>query len=105
MVHKPKSGEHALLPLQVSAKRNASAVQRRRPFLRALNLFGLDHLEPVILAALADDAPLLLIGAHGTAKSALLNRVAAALGLNHRHYNASLISFDDLLGYPVPNAQ
>jgi MoxR-like ATPase len=73
-------------------------------FLRGLNLFGLDHLEPVILAALADEAPMLLIGAHGTAKSALLNRIANALSLAHRHYNASLISFDDLLGYPVPNA-
>jgi len=76
----------------------------RTHLLRALNLFGLDHLDPVLLAALADERPLLLIGAHGTAKSELLNRVAAALGLAHRHYNASLISFDDLLGYPVPNA-
>ena len=76
----------------------------RAHLLRALNLFGLDHLDPILLAALADERPLLLIGAHGTAKSELLNRVAAALGLAHRHYNASLISFDDLLGYPVPNA-
>jgi MoxR-like ATPase len=43
-----------------------------------------------------------LIGPHGTAKSELLNRLAACLALSHRHYNASLISFDDLLGYPVP---
>ena len=74
-------------------------------YLRALNIFGLDHLEPVLLAALTDEQPLLLIGAHGTAKSALLNRIAAALALEHRHYNASLISFDDLLGYPIPNAE
>ena len=77
--------------------------KRKRYLLRNLNLFGLDHLDPVILAALADCQPLLLIGAHGTAKSELLNRVAVALDLEHRHYNASLISFDDLLGYPVPN--
>jgi MoxR-like ATPase len=57
----------------------------------------------VILAALADERPLLLIGPHGTAKSELLNRLAQVLGLEHRHYNASLIAFDDLLGYPVPN--
>ena len=72
--------------------------------LRSLNLFGVDHLDPVILAALADERPLLLIAPHGTAKSELLNRLAAVLGLAHRHYNASLIAFDDLLGYPVPNA-
>ena len=74
-----------------------------RNLLRALNLYGLSHLDPVILSALSDEQPLLLIGTHGTAKSALLNRLAEALHLRHRHYNASLISFDDLLGYPVPN--
>ena len=78
---------------------------QRRPLLRGLHIFGLDHLDPLILAALADGRPLLLIGAHGTAKSELLNRLAQALSLSHRHYNASLISFDDLLGYPVPNAR
>lgn len=72
--------------------------------LRALNLYGLDHLDPVLLAALADERPLLLIAPHGTAKSELLNRLATVLKLEHRHYNASLIAFDDLLGYPVPNA-
>jgi MoxR-like ATPase len=71
--------------------------------LRSLNLFGLDHLDPVILAALTDERPLLLIGPHGSAKSALLERLAAALGLDHRHYNASLLSFDDLVGFPVPD--
>jgi MoxR-like ATPase len=72
--------------------------------LESLNLFGLTHLDPVILAALADEQPLLLIAPHGTAKSELLNRLARGLGLEHRHYNASLIAFDDLLGFPVPNA-
>ncbi|RMF85212.1 MAG: hypothetical protein D6739_04810, partial [Nitrospirae bacterium] len=77
----------------------------RHRLLANLNLFGLDHLDPVLLAALADERPLLLIGPHGTAKSELLNRAARALGLEHRHYNASLISFDDLLGYPVPDLE
>ncbi len=76
----------------------------RLRLLRALGLHGLDHLDAVLLAALADETPLLLIGPHGSAKSALLERTAAALGLEHRHYNASLVSFDDLLGFPVPNA-
>lgn len=73
--------------------------------LRPLNLYGLDHLDPVILAALVDERPMLLIAPHGTAKSELLNRLASGLCLQHRHYNASLIAFDDLLGYPVPNAE
>ncbi len=71
--------------------------------LARLNLFGLDFLDLIILAALADERPLLLIGPHGTAKSELLNRLAGTLGLEHRHYNASLISFDDILGYPLPD--
>ncbi len=33
--------------------------------LRQLGIVGLDTLEPVVLAALATETPLLLIGAHG----------------------------------------
>jgi MoxR-like ATPase len=46
--------------------------------------------------------PLLLIGAAGTGKTFLLNSLSEALGLEHRHYNASLIAFDDLVGFPYP---
>jgi MoxR-like ATPase len=72
------------------------------PLLAALGLHGLAHLDAPVLAALASQTPMLLIGPHGSAKSALLERLAAALGLEHRHYNASLLSFDDLVGFPVP---
>jgi MoxR-like ATPase len=70
--------------------------------LATLGLHGLAHLDAPVLAALATQVPMLLIGPHGSAKSALLERLAAALGLEHRHYNASLLSFDDLVGFPVP---
>jgi MoxR-like ATPase len=59
-------------------------------------------MEPVILAALVTEDPLLLIGRSGTGKTFLLNTLSEALGLEHRHYNASLISFDDLVGFPYP---
>src|ERR1035437_5493209 len=71
------------------------------PF-KALGLQGFKELAPVLLAALATEEPLLLIGPHGTAKTLLLTRVAAALGLTTRHYNASLLNFDDLVGFPLP---
>jgi MoxR-like ATPase len=71
--------------------------------LRSLGIVGWDHLEPVVIAALATEAPLLVIGPHGSAKTLLLGRIAAALGLVHRHYNASLLNFDDLVGFPVPD--
>ncbi len=69
------------------------------PF-KALGLQGLTALAPVLVAALATEEPLLLIGPHGTAKTLLLIRVGAALGLTVRHYNASLLNFDDLVGFP-----
>jgi len=71
------------------------------PFKR-LGLQGLEGIAPILVAALATEEPLLLIGPHGTAKSLLLTRVAAALGLDFRHYNASLLNFDDLVGFPLP---
>lgn len=73
-------------------------------YLRRLGIQGFDAIEPVILAALATGDPLLLIGHAGTGKTLLLNILARVLGLEHRHYNASLVSFDDLVGYPYPSA-
>ena len=57
----------------------------------------------MLLAALTTREPLLLIGRHGTAKSFLLERLAQALGLVYRFYNASLINYDDLVGIPLPD--
>ena len=67
-----------------------------------LGLFGWKTLEPVILAALATELPMLLVGKHGSAKSFLLERLAESLNLNFRSYNASLINYDDLVGIPIP---
>ena len=71
--------------------------------LAALGAYGFDTQEPVILAALTSGDPILLIGRSGTGKTFLLNSISEALGLEHRHYNASLISFDDLVGFPYPD--
>ena len=71
--------------------------------LAALGAYGFEAQEPVILAALASGDPILLIGRSGTGKTFLLNSISEALGLEHRHYNASLVSFDDLVGFPYPD--
>ena len=71
--------------------------------LAGLGVYGFDSTEPVILAALVTEDPLLLIGPSGTGKTYLLNTLSEVLGLEHRHYNASLISFDDLVGFPYPD--
>jgi MoxR-like ATPase len=81
----------------------ATPAPRTTRILRTLGIVGFDALEPVILAALATETPLLLIGPHGTAKSLLLTRLCEAMGLVGRHYNASLVNYDDLIGYPLPD--
>jgi MoxR-like ATPase len=92
-----------------SAAESADAVISSSPVAASrlfapLGLQGLGALEPVLLAALGSEEPLLLIGPHGTGKTLLLTRVAQALGLACRHYNASLLNFDDLVGFPLPAA-
>lgn len=89
---------------QVKEDTSVEKIPQGISLLRKLGLVGLERIEPVILAALVHREPLLLIGNHGTGKSLLLNRLAQALGLEHRHYNASLLSFDDLVGYPLPDS-
>ncbi len=93
----------AKAPEQVA--RRSSGRTRKQPveLLSGLGLHGLSSLDAPVLAALAAQTPMLLIGPHGSAKSALLERLALALGLEHRNYNASLLSFDDLVGFPVPD--
>ena len=68
----------------------------------SLDVQGWSHLDAVILAALATCSPVLLVGLHGTAKSFLVERLALALGLSFRHFNASLVNYDDLVGIPLP---
>jgi MoxR-like ATPase len=81
-----------------------AAASHRRPFrLADLGVYGFDRHETTILAALVTEDPLLLVGRSGTGKTFLLNTLSEALGLEHRHYNASLISFDDLVGFPYPD--
>lgn len=93
------------MKLAVAADK-ADAKSKRGPFayspFRHLGLQGLEGIAPILVAALTTEEPLLLIGPHGTAKSLLLTRIAAALGLQFRHYNASLLNFDDLVGFPLP---
>ena len=79
-----------------------AATSPTRSVSAELGLEGWQHLDPVLLASLALEAPLLLVGAHGTAKSLVAERVAGAIGSELRHYNASLLNYDDLCGIPVP---
>jgi MoxR-like ATPase len=75
----------------------------KKGFLRQLGVYGYNETEVAILASLVSEDPLLLIGKAGTGKTFLLNSLSEALDLSHRHYNASLIAFDDLVGFPWPD--
>jgi len=74
-----------------------------RSLLRPLGIVGYGDVEPAMLAALATGEPLLLVSDHGAAKTLLLIRLAEALGVELRHYNASILQFDDLAGFPIPD--
>lgn len=96
-----KSTLESILPRWGDARRSGSTTVHS--ITGDLGIEGWSHLDPVLLAALALQAPLLLIGEHGTAKSLVIERVAVALGQRFRHYNASLLNYDDLVGIPVPD--
>ena len=85
-------------------KSTSMALPARVGIFDQLGVVGFSSIEAPLLAAPATDSPLLLIGPHGTAKSLLLNKIAEALDLSFRHYNASLLNFDDLVGFPLPSA-
>ena len=82
-----------------------TTIPLRQGITGTLGILGWDHLDAVLLASLATEAPLLLIGPHGTAKSLLVERMAEALNTEMRHYNAALLNYDDLVGIPLPNKE
>jgi len=84
--------------------KNKNGARNANSFLQKAGVYGFDQLEPVILASLVTEDPLLLIGKAGTGKTYLLNSLSEALALNHKHFNASYLSFDDLIGFPYPAA-
>src|SRR5205823_9191221 len=91
--------------VRMDDERNDSVLPVNDSFLSGIGVYGYDAVEPIILGALVTEDPLLLIGKAGTGKTFLLNSLSEALGLEHRHYNASLISFDDLVGFPYPTPE
>ena len=80
-------------------------MQHNKSKLAALGVYGFDHVEAVILASLVTEDPLLLIGPSGTGKTYLLNSLSETLNLEHRHFNASPISFYHLVGFPFPDSE
>jgi MoxR-like ATPase len=72
--------------------------------LEELGLYGLGALELPLLASLAGGEPLLLVGAHGAAKTALVRVVCELVGLRFHAYDASKALFEDVIGFPNPDS-
>ncbi len=101
---KIKAGE--LQPVAAAVKEPEAENEDMDPggFLRQLGLVGLEELELPILCSLVTGDPLLMVGEHGTAKTALSAAVAGALDLEFHAYDASKALFEDIIGFPNPEA-
>jgi MoxR-like ATPase len=93
----PRTGLDTAQTAELAEANPASSI------LTGLGIIGIQSIEPVVVGALLSGEPLLLIGPHGTGKSLLLSRLCQALHLDWRHYNASMLNFDDLVGFPLPD--
>lgn len=94
----PVNGKHAPAGSDDPTEREPSD----EPFLKELGLVGLEALELPILCTLVTGDPLLMVGEHGTAKTALAGAVAEAMGLRFHAYDASKALFEDIIGFPNP---
>ena len=70
-----------------------------------LGIYGWDSVEPLVLAAIVADLPVLLIGDTGTNKTEGAKTIAQAVlgaGNAFRHYEVPTLNFDDLVGFLNP---
>lgn len=73
-------------------------------FITRMGLHGWDDLALPLVCVLVRNASVLLVGRHGSAKTALARRLAEALGLPFRIFDASKTPFEDLLGFIDPSS-
>jgi len=72
--------------------------------LEELGFYGLDAVEEGILIALVTGEPILLVGRHGTAKTAICCRLGEVLDLRFHAYDAAKALFEDVVGFPSPSS-
>ncbi len=70
--------------------------------LAALGFYGLDAVEEGLHIGLLTGEPILLVGRHGTAKTAICCRLGEVLGLAFHAYDAAKALFEDVVGFPNP---
>jgi len=70
----------------------------------ALGFAGLGRVEEVVVASLITGEAILLIGRHGSAKTAVCREIAKIMSLNFHAYDASKSVFEDVIGFPNPKS-
>ena len=94
----PKKRPQPRVPVPAATELAAPGLFRR------LGIYVLEHIEASILAGLVTGDPVLLIGPHGAAKTALVRRLAGELGLRFWAYDSSKALFEDVIGFPNPKS-
>jgi len=92
----------ATAPVAVAPVSQSLSERIRRDPLEAVGLYGMETIATPVLASLVTGDPLLLVGAHGTAKTAMAEALADALAMRFRAYDASKALFEDIIGFPNP---
>ena len=72
--------------------------------LERLGIYGMEMIEKPLLAGLVTGEPVLLVGGHGTAKTALCRNIAKDLDQPFIAYDAGKAMFEDILGFPDPSS-
>ena len=85
-------------------KHSVAPMSTFRGLHERLGFAGLDRVDLPLVCALVTGDPLLLVGTHGTAKSALVRSLSRALDLRFHAYDASKSMFEDVLGFPDPTS-
>lgn len=70
----------------------------------SLGIYGYEAIEWPILAGLVTGEPILLVGNHGSAKTQLCRQLAYSLRLQFKVYDAAKNLFEDVIGFPDPQA-
>jgi hypothetical protein len=70
----------------------------------SLGIYGYEAIEWPILAGLVTGDPILLVGNHGSAKTYLCRQLASALNMRFKAYDAAKNLFEDVIGFPDPQA-
>ena len=72
-----------------------------------INIYGWEEIEPVILAAIVSELPVLLIGDIGSNKtegSEAISRALLGAKIDFRAYEVPTLNFDDLIGFMNPKS-